>query len=367
VSIVLTIGTCALNMAGLSLATRTAAALAVFSFLPFAIAGLYCCATPLKSFDAASRVLVESSGAPAADLPLMLAVCLWSSSGFESVSFVSSEVAQSSRTMPRALALAIASMLIATILPIVTSCVELGLGGAGSTAAGGAASSTEAGLRVNGGGFGQWTLGSFALPADALGGWMLGAWTCAAGAASSVGLLNAFMLTSARNVQAMARRGLLPATLRGERGAEATPTHALLFSTVFILLLTPFGFVDLVEINMSLYAASLAMEQIALLRLRWREPELRRPFQIPLAGGWLVLLFVPQLALCLGIIGASLRSRWGLFLWLLVVSTGLALPRFGLRFFGKAEQADAGAGQLSRTQRLRGGDEPHHRGRFQRI
>ena len=41
-------------------------------------------------------------------------------------------------------------------------------------------------------------------------------------AASSLGLLNA-----ARNMEAMARKGMLPAVLRGERGAEATPAPAV--------------------------------------------------------------------------------------------------------------------------------------------
>ena len=60
------------------------------------------------------------------------------------------------------------------------------------------------------------------------------------------------MATSARNVQVMARKGMLPAQLRGERGAEATPAPALLFSSCCILLLTPFAFSELVELNMAL-------------------------------------------------------------------------------------------------------------------
>jgi len=77
----------------------------------------------------------------------------------------------------------------------------------------------------------SWKLGAFALAAERVGGVPLGMWTCLAAMASSAGLLNAFMCTSARSVQAMACKGLLPATLRKEMGLEATPGAALLFTS----------------------------------------------------------------------------------------------------------------------------------------
>lgn len=184
-------------------------------------------------------------------------------------------------------------------------------------------------------GWEHWSLGSFSVPAEVLGGRIVGVWSCVAGAASSLGLLNAFMLTSARNVQAMAQKGLLPAVLRGERGKQATPFPALLFSTGCILLLTPFTFAELIELNMALYAASLLFQQLALLRLRWSEPELRRPFRIPLPRHWLVAAYLPQIGMCLTIIAFSLRTPLGMLLWACAIACGLMLPRFGPRAFGK--------------------------------
>lgn len=329
-------GTCLLNLNGLTLAARAALLLAIFSFWPFAYMVLAACTTPVHSLGAIGRVLsasIGSGGAAASsssshvaaaaaaaeaaaggsyhqDIPLMLAVCLWSVSGFEAVSFVSGEVGQAGMAMPRALVASLLCMFFATGIPIVMSCIEFD-------------SNFEHTRRPWEG----WALGSFALPAEFFGGKLLAEWVCAAGAASNLGLLNAYMATSARNVQAMARKGMLPATLRGERGAEATPAPALLFSALCILSMTPFEFSQLVELNMALYSSTLMLEQIALLRLRWTEPDLHRPFRIPLERHWLILAFLPQMILCTLIIAFSLRTLPGVLLWVIIITSGLALPK----------------------------------------
>jgi amino acid transporter len=50
------------------------------------------------------------------------------------------------------------------------------------------------------------------------------------------------------------------------------------------------GFERLVTIDILLYGSSLLLEFAALIALRYREPELRRPFRVPggMAGAWLV-------------------------------------------------------------------------------
>jgi amino acid transporter len=329
-------GTCLLNLKGLTLAARAALLLAIFSLLPFAYMTLVACTTPWQSLSAIVRVLSASFGGGGAagsgsssasvaaaavaeaaaggsyhqDIPLMLAVCLWSVSGFEAVSFVSGEVGQAGTAMPRALVASLLCMFFATGIPIVMSCIELD-------------TNFEHTRRPWEG----WALGSFALPAEFFGGKLLAEWACVAGAASSLGLLNAYMATSARNVQAMARKGMLPAVLRGERGAEATPAPALVFSALCILSMTPFEFAQLVEVNMAIYSLTLMLEQIALLRLRWIEPELHRPFRIPLERHWLVLAFLPQMMLCALIIAFSLRTPSGVLLWVVIITSGLGLPR----------------------------------------
>ena len=61
----------------------------------------------------------------------------------------------------------------------------------------------------------HYKLGAFAIAAGAMGGNRLGAalgvWVALAGMAAGAGLINSFLCTAARGVQAMAQRGLLPA------------------------------------------------------------------------------------------------------------------------------------------------------------
>ena len=107
-----------------------------------------------------------------------------------------------------------------------------------------------------------------------------------------------------------------------------SPAPALLVVTAVVLGLVTFPFAQLVEIDMSLYAVSVrrrshlsphratathlshapfpsmqvAMELLALITLRVTEPELHRPFRIPLRPPALALLCAPALAFCLGVV-----------------------------------------------------------------
>ena len=82
------------------------------------------------------------------------------------------------------------------------------------------------------------------------------------------------------DAQAMARMGRLPSALAAEASPERTPAAALLVSSCAIILLLSMPFTELLELDMSLYAAALGLELLALLRLRWTEPHLHRPFEV---------------------------------------------------------------------------------------
>jgi len=144
----------------------------------------------------------EALGAGVAqpNLPLLLSITLWSTSGFDAVSLVSSEV-NSSKTIPQAMSLSLIMMLAATLGPILVCCAAEVHHSAGWS-------------------WSRFNTGSFAVSAERIGGRWLGIWACAAGMSACAGLLNAFMCTSARGVQALAVRGMLPPGLRNEYGSE---------------------------------------------------------------------------------------------------------------------------------------------------
>jgi len=97
---------------------------------------------------------------------------------------------------------------------------------------------------------------------------------------------------------------------------------------------------ELIELDMSLYALALSMELLALLRLRWTEPELRRPFRVPLGRWCLAVTYVVPLGLCVFEVLFSLHKPSMRAAWLWAVGSGLAMNMLGpkiLQWQGRAE------------------------------
>lgn len=301
-----------LNLRGITLAARASIALAIFSLLPFAVMLLLLFVRAPASAAASVRSAL-SAGVAQPNLPLLLSITLWSTSGFDAVSLVSSEVSNV-RTIPRAMTLSLGMMLGATLGPILVCCAaEVHHGSAWS--------------------WSNFNTGSFALSAERLGGRWLGVWACVAGMSACAGLLNAFMCTSARGVQAMAMRGMLPTGLRNEYGSEGTPVPALLFTYICINLFLVLPFQELIELDMALYTLSLGLELVSLLRLRWSEPLLARPYRVPLGRRTLVFAYLPCISLCATMVLVSLRTWKMCAAWVCIMFTGWALYRHGPTVF----------------------------------
>jgi len=312
---VLTLVMLLLNLRGITLAARASIILAIFSLAPFALMLLlFLFQSPVASFAAFRTVL--TAGVPKPDIPLLLSVVLWSTSGFDAVSLVSSEVS-SPKTIPRAMMLSLVMVLASTLVPILVCCMA-----------------EKGHLKT----WAAFDIGSFSSAAERLGGSWLGVWTCAAGMSACAGLLNSFMVTSARGVQAMAMRSMLPARLRDEYGSEETPVPALLFTFLCINLCLVLPFQELIELDMALYTLSLALELLSLLRLRWTEPHLPRPYRVPLGRCALVLAYLPCLCLCATMVIVSLRTWKMCAAWFAILSSGYALHVFGPYVFNSSSK-----------------------------
>jgi amino acid transporter len=97
----------------------------------------------------------------------------------------------------------------------------------------------------------------------------------------------------------MAERGMLPSWLRGLHARHGTPWTALLVNSAGVSLLIPFSFQELIELDMFLYAAALILEFAALAWLRFRQPEMARPYRVPFGIGGVIAISLPPVALCL--------------------------------------------------------------------
>ncbi len=207
------------------------------------------------------------------DWALLLSVLLWNTSGWDNAGCCAAEVANPARNFPRAM---IATVILVTAVYLFPLAVSIGVAGDGAA----------------------WKEGYFPEVAAQIGGARLGAALTLAGLVSAAGMLSALLCTSARVPYAMAERGLLPLALRRLHRRHGTPWAAIAVNGAGVLLLIPFSFQDLIELDMLLYAAALILEFAALIRLRVSEPAMPRPFRVPFGLGGVVALSAPPIALC---------------------------------------------------------------------
>jgi amino acid transporter len=114
------------------------------------------------------------------------------------------------------------------------------------------------------------------------------------GIAGIVSSWNAFLVAASRVLYAMARDGLLPAWLADIHPRYNTPYKAVLLIGTFSVLAPFFGRQILVWcINAGGFAVVIAFGIVAasFLALRWREPEMERPYRVSYGAlvGWLAL------------------------------------------------------------------------------
>ena len=73
-----------------------------------------------------------------------------------------------------------------------------------------------------------------------------------------------------------------------------TPGSLLVCGCIYSVIVMLFkDFEAVAKADVTLYTGKVSMELISFLVLRWREPELHRPFRIP--GGWPIAILLPLL------------------------------------------------------------------------
>jgi amino acid transporter len=120
------------------------------------------------------------------------------------------------------------------------------------------------------------------------------------------GMCNALMLSYTRLPVALAQDGFLPRVVARHNRAGA-PWVAIMLCAAGWALAVNLMFERLISIDLALYSGSLILEFVALGMLRWREPQLARPFRIPGGTTACVLLGVAPTVL----IGIALLTARG--------------------------------------------------------
>lgn len=194
-----------------------------------------------------------SSPASQSALSTAILVAMWNYMGWDNASTVAQEVDNPQRTYPRA-------MIASTLLVASTYILPL-------------AAIAVAGIPVDSFSTGDWTTA-----AANIGGPLLGLAVAAGGVITGVGMFNALVMSYSRLPMAMAEDEMLPRWI-GKRNSRDTPWVSVLLCGMAWALALKLPFEKLISIDLVLYGTSLLLEFVALAVLRWREPNLTRPFK----------------------------------------------------------------------------------------
>jgi amino acid transporter len=294
-----------LNVAGLrqgKLAQHLLTSCEVLALLAITAAGfsLWYNGGPPTPTPAAGIPPAPSAGA----LGLAMVFVLLTYGGWNEAAFLSAELRNPRRAIPRALFLGIA--IVTLIYLLVTTAMVAGLGLPG------VASSTAVAADLLRHSFGPRAASLVSLAVV----------VCA------LSTINATMITGARSAAALGRDFELFAPLGRWRRANSTPANALLAQGALALLLVAFGmarrdgFTTMVDYTAPVFWLFFLLAGLSLPVLRARDPHAHRPFRVPLYPAT-PLLFA---AACLYMLYASLAyTGKGALVGVAVLAAGLPL------------------------------------------
>lgn len=186
-------------------------------------------------------------------LSTAILVAMWNYMGWDNASTVAQEVENPQRSYPRAMVISAMLVAFTYILPLVAMAIS-GLSGD------------------------SFSTGDWATAAGTIGGPLLSMAVVAGGAITGVGMFNALVLSYTRLPMAMAEDGMLPRVL-ARRNSRGVPWVSVVLCGLAWALALKLPFERLISIDLILYGTSLMLEFLALVVLRFREPELERPFK----------------------------------------------------------------------------------------
>jgi amino acid transporter len=240
-----------LNIAGVKVVSMTSLWLFFALSAPFLIIVLL---APWKIGALANAVTAPTTSN--VDMVGGLLIAMWNYMGWDNASTIATEVERPQRTYPRAMLASVAIVSLTYVVPV--------------------AAMWMTGLAPS-----AWETGSWAEVAGMLGGPLLRVGLILGGMISGFGMFNALVMSYSRLPLAMAQDGMLPKIFGKLQRRSHAPWVAITFLALCWALCLGLGFERLVTIDILLYGASLSLEFMALIFLRFREPDLPRPFRVP--------------------------------------------------------------------------------------
>jgi len=206
-------------------------------------------------------------------LGLGLSIMMWMYAGYESMSTLAGEVENPQRIIPRALLIDVPLVIAFYFITVVAVIMAAGEG-----------NWTQLTSDASTGGI------DFVEAAKAVGGGFVGALMFMAAIASNIGLYTGYLATGSRPAYQMSRDRLFPRFLGKAHPKYGTPWVAILMMGLVNMVLIAFDFSTLIVIDVFLLMFSYIVIYIAAIVLRIREPNLPRPFRVPMPT-WLLAVY----------------------------------------------------------------------------
>jgi len=256
-----------LNIAGVKVVSLTSLWLFLVLSAPFIAIALL---APFKLGALAHAVTKPTTST--VDILGGLLICMWNYMGWDNASTIATEVERPQRTYPRAMLASVCIVALSYVLPF--------------------AAMWMTGLKQT-----AWETGSWADIAGLIGGSLLRIGVVLGGMISGFGMFNALVMSYSRLPLAMAQDGMLPKVFGKLHAKSKAPWVAIVALAVCWAMCLGLGFARLVTLDILLYGGSLALEFVALVVLRFREPELQRPFRVPGGLFGAIAIGIPPVAL----------------------------------------------------------------------
>jgi amino acid transporter len=272
-----------MNIAGVKVVSLTSLWLFFALSAPFVAV---CLLAPFKFGALANAVTKPTTSG--VDILGGLLICMWNYMGWDNASTIATEVEKPQRTYPRAMLVAVAIVAVSYVLPF--------------------AAMWMTGLKSS-----AWETGSWVEVAGLVGGPLLRIAVVVGGVISAFGMFNALVMSYSRLPLAMAQDGMLPGIFAKLQKKSRAPWVAIVALAIGWAMCLGLGFARLVTLDILLYGFSLLLEFVALAVLRFREPDLPRPFRVP-GGlfGSIAIGIPPILLLVFSIIRSEHEQVWNL-------------------------------------------------------
>jgi amino acid transporter len=204
-------------------------------------------------------------------------IAMWNYMGWDNLSTIAGEVERPQQTYSRAMLGAVILVTVSYLLPM--------------------AAVARTGIDPN-----SWTTGGWVDIAQIIGGGTLAIAVAIAGVIGAIGSFSTLMLSFTRLPTVMAQDGYLPSIFSRRSTRTGAPWVAILACAILWAVCFPLGFEKSLILDVLLTGLSILLEFWALVALRVREPELKRPFRVPGGTAGAIAVGVPPMALMVAVI-----------------------------------------------------------------